>query len=595
MNQILSRYLIIAVCALLLTSPTVFAREVHPPEEPLIVPIGETNELWETKDLVAGKPGGEVSYTTESFPKTFNNLIGKTRGTKDVTTMIMGSGLVAENPVNGRIVPGLAKSWSISENGRIYTFHLRQGLKFSDGRPLTAEDVVFTYEKLIFNPDVKTEMRSLLTVAGQLPEVERVDELTVKFKLPQPHGPFLRQVGTGIYPKHKLTGVTGEEFAETWNRKTAASDPEEIVGAGPFQLKKFVPGEELVLSRNPYYYKVDPNGTQLPYLDRYRIFKVEDNEVKFLKFKSGETDFLQAQISDMPYLLSQAKEEGWNLLKGEGRRSAPLNANFLTFNWNTEKEPLNEQFRKTDFRSAVSLAIDDKKIINKVFNGFGQLQYGPISRLSPYHNYRMKELLPENYDPGSARRILDKLGIEDSNGDGTRETPSGNSISFSIMVNEGNQVRTETAEIIALGLENIGLSVDVKRLQFDKYTSRLINGNYQAAIASVLANPREPSTLSDIYTSEGQLHLWNNGQKRTLADWERKLDRLFREGLQVGSFKERKKYYDQVQRICATELPVIYLPAESFLYATSSSVRNWKEFNRLGTFLDFAEYIWVES
>lgn len=595
MKEIFVKYLLFFVLALLVVNPIGFARETNPPQEPLTVPIGDNDSLWEMADLAPGEPGGEVRYSTESFPNTFNDLLGKKNETKDVTRMIMGAGLTAVNPVNGRIVPAFAKSWSVSEDERVYTFHLREGLKFSDGQPLTAEDVVFTYEQLIFNPEVDTEIRDILRPGGELPEVELVDQLTVKFQLPEPHGPFLRGVSTGIYPKHKLTGITGKEFNKAWNRERAAENPDEIIGAGPFQLKEFVPGEEIVLTRNPHYYKVDSQGTQLPYLDRYRVVKVKDNDVEFLKFRSGETDFLRPQIRDMPYLLSHADEEGWNLLTKRRARSAPLNSDFLTFNWNTEKKDLNELFREPDFRRAVSLAIDTEKMIEEVFNGFGQPQYGPISRLSPYHNPNMEDLLPGKFDPEAGREILDGLGVRDSDDDGVRELNSGNPVSFSIVINQENRVRTEMAEMIARGLENIGLKADIESLEFEGYSSMLIRGDYQSAIASALANPGEPSTLSDIFTSGGPLHLWNLGQDRTLTEWERKIDQLFRKGIQATGFTDRKKYYDEFQAVYAEKLPVIYLPGESFLYATDSSVRNWEEFNRLGTFLDFAEFIWVEE
>jgi len=587
------KYLIFAICALLLLGTTGLARETNVPSEPLVVPLGEPDEFWEMDDLAPGKPGGEVKYSTEKFPGTFNDLLGREPDTKDVTKMIMGAGLVDENPVNGKLVPAFAKSWSLSDDGRVYTFHLRTGLKFSDGRPLTAEDVAFTYEELVFNPKVKTERRAILRIGGELPKVTVVDRYTIKFEITEPHGPFLRRLSTGIYPKHELKDVTGEEFNDTWNREFAANNPENIVGAGPFRLDEFVPGEKIILSRNPYYYKVDPRGTQLPYLERYKILKVKDNDVEFLKFRSGETDFLRPQIRDMPYLLSHADEEGWNLLEGDGTRSAPLNADFVTFNWNTEEGHLKELFREPDFRRAVFLAIDLEEIINRVFNGFGRPQYGPISRLSPYHNPEVGNLLPVEPDPESARKLLGELGLKDRDGDGVRETASGDPISFSILVNEENRVRAGSARIITRNLADLGLEVEVETVQFDNYTSKLVNGNYQSTIASVLANSREPSTLSDVFTSGGPLHLWNRGQNRTLTEWEKEIDRLFTKGLQAGSFEERKEYYDKFQSIYAEQLPVIYLAGESFLYATAPSIRNWQEFNRLGTFLDFAEFIWL--
>jgi len=596
MKQRRLSFLVLLLCSIFVfVSGQGMARESHPPAEPQVIPLGQENSLWEMDRLSPGEPGGEVKFSAQEFPKTFNNLLGDRKATKDVTRIIMGSGLVAENPLNGRIVPGMAKSWEVSKDGLTYTFHLRRGLRFSDGKPLTAEDVVFTYRKLIFNKKVETEKREVLRINGQLPEISRLDELTISFTLPEPHGPFPRRVSTGIYPQHLFRDFNLEEFHETWDLETGASNPEKIVGAGPFQLEKFVPNEKIVLSRNPYYYKVDPEGTQLPYLNRYRVFKVEDTDVEFLKFKNDETDLLRAQVQDMPYLLSNDEDEGWRVTTGADSRGVPLNSDFLVFNWNTDEEKLGELFRSSKFRRAVSYLIDRQKLINEVFNSFGKLQYGPISRLSPYHNRSLRELVPREHDPDQAKDLLKELDLNDRNGDGWLESRSGEKVSFTILVNEDNKVRTGSARIISDSLNKVGIEAEVKQTSFENLSSRLIRGNYQAAIIRILSNPVEPSTLSDLFTTSGPVHLWHPEARTNPTDWEKKIDELFRKGLRASGFEARKSYYDRFQEIYAEHLPIIYLPGESFLFATNSSLRNTAEFSRLGTFIDFAEFVWLKE
>ncbi|MFP4136134.1 MAG: ABC transporter substrate-binding protein [Candidatus Acetothermia bacterium] len=588
-------FLLLTLGGFLLTSPGCLARETFPPKDPLVVPIGESSELWEMGDLKPGKTGGRVQFSTDKFPDTFNDLLAGSKASTDVTRMIMGSGLIGKNPVNGHVTPGLAESWEVSEDGLTYTFHLRKGLKFSDGHPLTAEDVVFTYQELIFDPKVETDTRDLLRVGGKLPEVKKVDELTVRFELPEPFGFFPRRVSTGIYPEHKLADLSGEEFNALWGRKTAEEDPEEIVGAGPFKLQEFVPGEKIVMTRNPYYYKTDPGGTQLPYLDGYSVLKVKNDDVQFLKFKNNETDLLRPQIEDMPYLLSRYDEEDWRIYTGDDKRGAPMSAEFMTFNWNTENEELVGLFRETDFRKAVSLAIDRNEIIEEVFNSFGQLQFGPISRLSPYHNAELKDNLPYEFDSDEGNRILDELGVRDENGDGIRELSPGNPVEFEILVNKGNRVRLRTGKIIVKNLKRIGIEASVMPVGFEEFSSRLVGGDYSAVIVSLMTNPAVPVTLSDIFTTSGPLHLWHPGADVNPTQWEEEIDRLFGQARRASSFSERKSYFDEFQEIYARELPLIYVAGESFLYATNEDLRNTKEFSRLGTFLSFAEYVWVEE
>lgn len=594
-GRVAALYLVLIAVGLILLGIGASARQGTVPEEPLVVPIGEKNGLWEMSYLSPGETGGSVKFSAERFPETFNNLIADSKPSTDVTRVIMGSGLVAENPVNGRITPALAKSWSVSEDGLTYTFTLREGLRFSDGEPLTAEDIVFTYEELVFNPEVDTEKRDLLRIKDELPEVKKVDESTVRFTLPEPFGPFLSRVSTGIYPKGRLEDLSGAEFNSSWSRETAEEAPEEIVGAGPFQLEEFIPGEKIVMSRNPYYYKTDPEGTQLPYLENYRVLKVKDNDIEFLKFKSDDTDLLRPQIEDMPYLLSRQDEEGWRVDTGEGDSGAPMSAEFMTFNWNTEDGRLAEIFRSPKFRKAVSLTINREEIIEDVYNSFGKFQYGPISRLSPYHNENIEEILPYEFNPKKGKRLLDELGITDDDGNGTQDLDSGKPVEFEIIVNDGNRVRRQTGKIIAKNLKEAGLQAEVNSLEYEEFSSRLIRGNYEAVIVSLLANPAIPETLADIFKTTGPLHLWHLGGQEEPASWEKEVNRIFQQGLKAHSFEERKRYYDEFQEIFAEKLPIIYIAGESFLYAMDDDLRNTGEFSRLGTFLDFAEYVWVKK
>ena len=595
MNRSRTSLLLVSLllAGLLLSGSGLKARESHLPDDPLSVPIGESDQLWEMGDLSPGTTGGKVKFSVDRFPKTFNNLLADSRTSTDFTRIIMGTGLMAENPTNGKMTPGMAKSWSVSEDGLQYTFHLRQGLKFSDGESLTAEDVVFTYRQLVFNSKVKTDKRDILRVDGELPGVKKIDQRTVRFTLPQPYGPFIRQVSTGIYPKHRFKNVNAKEFNQSWSRELASNNPEEIVGAGPFQLAEFVPGERIEMERNPYYFKVDSKGTQLPYLNGYHAFKVKNNDVEFLKFKNGETDLMRAQIEDMPYLLSHEDDEGWRVSTGGSDEGAAMSSEFLVFNWNTESAELGKLFEREEFRQAVSLALDRKRIIDEVFNSFGVEQYGPISRLSPYHKLSMRDELAYDYAPGRANELLDELGYSDEDGDGIRDLPSGNEIKPELIVNAGNRVRTRTARIIADNLAELGIELQIKELNFDTFSRRLLGGNYEAGIVSLLANPVAPWTLSDIFRSRGPLHLWHPGADANPADWEKRVDELFEKALRASSFEERKSYYDEFQEIYADHLPVIYTAGESFLYATDKRLKNTEEFSRLGTFIDFAEYVWV--
>jgi len=175
-------------------------------------------------------------------------------------------------------------------------------------------------------------------------------------------------------------------------------------------------------------------------------------------------------------------------------------------------------------------------------------QYGPISRLSPYHKRSMRDELAYDYAPERANKLLDELGYSDVDSDGIRDLPSGNGIKPELIVNSGNRVRARTARIIADNLAELGIELQIKELDFDTFSRRLLGGNYEAGIVSLLANPVAPWTLSDIFRSTGPLHLWHPDGDTNPADWEKRVDELFKKALRASSFEERKPYYNEFQK-----------------------------------------------
>jgi len=571
------------------------ARESYLPKDELVVPIGLEDEDWGFGELTPGTPGGQITYAATSLPKTFNNMVASETSSTDVTENLM-AGLTDISPSTGRLVPALAKSWDISDDKKTYTFYLREGQKFSDGEPLTADDVVFSFKQLAFNKKIEADMRDLLTIDGELPEVEKVDKYTVRFETPAVFGPFIRTVGgVMIYPKHKLEGISAEEFNSAWGQDVAKENPEDIVGAGPYRLKEFVPEQKVVLERNPYYYMRGPNGVQLPYLDEYVVLKVEDTDAQALKFQTHETDVYAPAASKIPFLLKNEEEEGWNVMVLKGPRGAPAGTDFLTFNWDTKKEALAEVFQKKNFRRAVSHAIDRESIIENVFNGLAVTQDSPMSKLSPYYNEEAGETFPEEYDLDKAKSMLDELGLEDSNGDGVRELPNGDKLSFTILTNKGNQQRVDIGNIIASDLKDIGMDVKFNPIEFNSLVQQLLGGEYESVIIGLIGDPIEPNSGNNVWTTKGSLHMWHLSASENPVEWEKRVDELFNEGLKQIGVDNRRPYYDEWQMIAAEQVPLIYTADQVFLYAAEDFVRNTERFSPLGSFLGHAEFVWVEK
>ncbi len=579
------------------------AQENYAPEDPLVVPIGQKDDLWGFGELTPGEHGGWVTYSATALPKTFNSLLADETSSSEVLNRIMGGGVTGVSPATGKTVPAGAKSWEVSEDGLTYTFHLRK-MRFSDGEPVTADDFVFTYRNLIANEDVDTDTRDVLKIEGELPTIKKIDDYTIQFTTPTTYGPFIRNIGFAPYPEHIVKDLVHKtnldvpkgNFNNAWGLDTAAKNPEKIVGAGPFRLKTFTPAQQVVLERNPYYWKVDPSSTQLPYLDGYIVLKVEDLDVSLLKFKNHETDLLAARAEDIPFLLRNEDREDWNVIIKKGKEGAPRGTDFLTFNWDADNEALAEVFSQSKFRRAVSYAINRSDIINIVFNGLALAQNSAISQLSPYYNSEAGNAFPGEYDPEKAASLLDELGLKDTNGDGIRELPNGKPLEFVCMTNKGNTQRVDIGNLIAEDLGKVGVKMVLNAIKFNQLVQRLLSAKYESVIIGLVGDPIEPSSGDNVYKSDGSLHFWHYGAAENLTEYEKKVDELLNEGKKHIGFEERYPYYAEWQLMHAQHAPIIYTAAQVYLYAHAEDIQNTETFNPIGSFASYpyghAEYVW---
>lgn len=322
----------------------------------------------------SGKYGGELVLSTISDPKSFNDIIAKETSTTLVTNHIF-EGLTMTNAFTTKVEPHLAERWEVSEDGLTWTFHLRQDVLWSDGQPFTADDVVFTFNDLIYNPDIPSSARDIFTLDGREFKVEKVDDHTVRFELPVKFAPFLRGMGQAILPKHKLQAAVEQgRFNFTWGIDT---DPKEVVGTGPFLLTRYDPGQRLVFERNPKYWKHSAEGDSLPYLDRIIYLIVPNQDVALLKFIEGTTDSYGLRGMDYPMVKPLEGQRDFTVYN----LGPDMGSSFIVFNQNTGMNPLTGKpfvepkklawFTNTDFRRAVAHAIDKDKMIEIVGNKLG--------------------------------------------------------------------------------------------------------------------------------------------------------------------------------------------------------------------------------
>ncbi|MBW4692355.1 MAG: ABC transporter substrate-binding protein [Lyngbya sp. HA4199-MV5] len=538
--------------------------------------------------------GSQLILSTITDPNTFNFA---NKNTFPSIFLFAYDCLTQENGVTGAIEPSLAESWQISADHKRIVFKLRDGLKWSDGEPLTADDVVFTYRDVVANPDVPTDAKEGIQIGVNkaYPDVRKLDDLRVEFLLPEPFAPLLNATagpdGIVILPKHALAetlktkGSDGNlKFLSTWGTDT---DPTKVIVNGPYLMERYIPGQRLIFRRNPYYWRKDAQGTQLPYVDRIIWQVVESLDTQLLRFRSGDMDVIgdvrPLRSEYVPLLKREEKRGGFTIHDG-GPWSGTL---YLTFNLNTAKDkkgkPLVDPiksgwFNTLAFRQAVAYGIDRQRINNNLFRGLGVIQNSPISVQSPF--FLKDGLKVYDYDPEKARTLLKQAGFK-YNAQGQLFDAENHRVQFSLITNANNPVRVAIGAQVQQDLGKIGIKVDYTPINFNVLIEKVNTTRDWDAHMIGFTGGIEPHAAANLWVSSGASHGFNLKQQPgqpplqdwAPKDWETTIDRLFIEGARELDTTKRKAIYGEFQRIVQEQLPVIHLVNDRALMAVRDRVQ----------------------
>lgn len=506
-----------------------------------------------------GIPGGKIVLSSRGGPKTFNPIVANESSSNDFSTWIF-QGLLESDPVTGLPKPGLAESWTTDSSGKVFTFHLRPGLKFNDGSSLTADDVVFTWEKLAFDTTVECAMRFILMVDGKLPKVAALDSLTVEFRLPTTFGPFVNAAGgLPVLSRKRLQNKVGVGFNSVYGLDTP---PDSLIGTGPFKLVRYEGGQRGVYVRNPYYWKTDSKGQKLPYLDTVLMTIVQDQKAEVLKFKAGEIDEMEVTASDFP-VLKPLEQEGKFTIHKLGASRASF---YLVFNQNTEKakdgKPYVEPtklawFRDRNFRTAISFAIERKAIRDIVWNGLGHDANGPSSPSTGYWWNSKLSPLTQNVD--SAKLLLKASGFTWDT-QGKLHDAKGNQVKFTMVTNAENQSRIETAGLVRKDLEKLGIELVFTQIEFNALVEKLdATNDWECVMLGLTGGGSDPHFSANVWLSKSVTHMWFPKQASPSTPWEKELDSLVATGVKLSDTASRKVVYDRIQAVVRAEQPFVYL------------------------------------
>ncbi len=541
----------------------------------------------------------QIVLTALSDPKTFNPALNQEFPN---IFLFAFDHLTEENGVTGAVEPCLAESWQISEDKKRIIFTLREGLKWSDGEPLTADDVVFTFEDVIFNKKIPTDFKDSFSIgtSGSFPQVRKIDHRRVEFILPEPFAPLLRSVagpdGAYILPKHvlqesiKTTDANGNpRFISTWGTDT---DPTKIVVNGPYQLESFLSGQRLVFRRNPYYWQRDSQGNQLPYIERIIWQFMENTDTQLLSFRSGDLDVMGDVRPLRPEYFSLLKKEE-NRGKFKVYNGGPWSSTtYITFNLSQARDKNNRHFvepiksrwfNNLAFRQAVAYGIDRDKMLNNIFRGIGEKQNSPISVQSPYYLDPKDGLKVYEYNPEKAKELLLNAGFKYNDRQQLLDA-EGNLVRFTFLTNTGNKIREAIGAQVKDDLSRIGMQVDFTPINFNILVDKVNNSRDWEAHMIGFTGGIEPHGLTNLWMSRGGSHSFNlapqPGQLPISGwqplDWELEIDRLFMEGARELDETKRKAIYGEFQRIVQENVPVIYLVNETALMAVRDRITGLK-------------------
>ena len=516
---------------------------------------------WQNKAAsfgpVVGKPGGEMVVTSfGSEIKTFNPISSNEVSSFEVLQFVF-DGLVSLNPVDQTPVPCLAKSWAVSNDAKMYDFTLRDDVRWSDGTPFTADDVVFTFEALYDSVNI-SGARDNLTINGKKIIVTKTGQHSVRMELPYKFAPLMRMlVGTTtpILPKHKLAEAQAAgKFSSTWEVDTKVS---EIVGTGPFTISAYETS---------------------PYLDKIIFSYVKDMSVELLKFKNGESDFFAMRGEDYSILKPLEASQNFTIYN-----FGPSYGNvFIMFNQNPGVNPQTKKpfmnpaklswFSNKRFRQAMAYAINRHEMVNIVHNGLGLEQDAPMGDATGY--FATQNVVTYPYNPDSAKAILTAEGFVDRNNDGVREDKNGNTIEFSLITNAGNTDRQKYCELIRKDLEQVGVTVHFSLVEFNNMVDKLDNSFDWETIIIGHTGTDDPHDGNNIWQSSARNHHWYPNQKTPATAWEARIDTIFTQAAQEMDRSKRKALYDEWQRIYSEEVPYIILVSKLRLFAVRNRFGN---------------------
>jgi peptide/nickel transport system substrate-binding protein len=489
----------------------------------------------------------ELRFCLRADPKTFDPLLASEEASETIR-YLTGGVLIRFNRQTQQFQPELAESWKVLEGGKRIDFVLRKGVRFSDGSPFGAADVIATVSRLM-DPAMRSGLADSFRSGTREVKAQPGGGGTVSLIFSAP-----------------LTG------AELLFDQLAISPAAAAQGAravlGPFMQAEYKSGQYVLLRRNPHYWKRDKEGKKLPYIDSVRLDIQSNRETELLRFRRGELHFADKLE---PEIFDRLRKEMPSAAFDAG---ASLDSEFFWFNQGLSA-PIAEYkrrwFQSKLFRRALSAAIQRHDIVRLVYRGYARPAAGPVSETNKL--WFNPKLSAHSYDPKEAMRLLvqDQFRLDGQ----TLRDRDGNAVEFSLITNAGSKIRTQMAAMVQQDLKKIGIQLNVAPMEFQSLIERIARTQqYEACLLGLTNIEVDPNGQANVWLSSSTHHPWNPAQKTPATSWEAEIDDLIRTQATSADRQARKKAFDRVQEIVSDHAPVVYLVNPHVLMGASPAVHN---------------------
>ena len=522
----------------------------------------------------AGVHPQHLVTATIADPQTFNPIIASDAASHAVIADVFDT-LVRLDPRSGEIEPALAERWSLDDRGQSLTMWLRQDARWHDGQPVTARDVVFTFDA-IRNPAVPSPLDAALKANGKPIAVRALDNHSVRFTVEQPFAPLLSALVVPIVPEHVLgPALRDGTFAQQWR---TGDTLQKVVGNGPFRLERYEPGRLIHLVRNDDYWMRDEQGARLPYLAEQTIRIVPDQATATRAFLAGEIDLHTPAANEVRALL--AAQTGGQFAVHQlgvdpGMLFVAFNRNPAHYKQNGKVNPRLTWFTDPLFLRALAHGVDKQAMIDGALDGFG---VPAVSFVSPSNaRYANPHLVDYAYDLDRAAALLDEGGYVDRDGDGVREDRDGHPVEFTLTTNAGNPVREQIAAILQRDWQDhLHLHVHVESHELDAVIEQLQSSFDWDAMLMGFNGSLEPNDANNLLRSSGPLHVWYPNEQRPATDWEAEIDALLDTGARSLDLEARRQAYGRIQEILLERLPTIQTVRPLRYSAAATNIENYE-------------------